>query len=227
MDGSLKTQRQLAAQTSGGISSDPVYEAFERVLTQLDLKGDILDFGAGTGNLTRRLQGLDRFSSITAIDLIQHSPKIDDSIKWIAGDLNYPIDIPAQTFDAIVSAEVIEHLENPRAVAREWFRLLRPGGTLVFSTPNNESWRALLAVIFQGHFVLFGDTSYPAHITPLLRKDVERILKEAGFYTPKFVFTDVGGIPKFPTLNWQTISGGVLKGIRFSDNFLAIAQKPA
>ncbi|MBD3563240.1 hypothetical protein H6S82_31035, partial [Planktothrix sp. FACHB-1355] len=68
MDGSLETQHQLAAQTSGGISSDPVYAAFERVLIQLDLKGDILDFGAGTGNLTRRLQALGRFRSISAID---------------------------------------------------------------------------------------------------------------------------------------------------------------
>lgn len=227
MNQALETQRQLAASTSGGISSDPVYAAFERVLIQLDLKGDILDFGAGTGNLTRRLQALGRFKSISAIDIIQHSPQVDDSIKFLSGDLNYPTDIPAQTFDIIVSAEVIEHLENPRAVAREWFRLLRPGGTLIFSTPNNESWRSLLALVLQGHFVLFGDSSYPAHITPLLRRDVERILKEAGFSAPKFIFTDNGGIPKFPSLHWQTISAGLLKGLRYSDNFLAITQKPA
>lgn len=227
MDGSLETQRQLAAQTSGGISSDPVYAAFERVLIQLDLKGDILDFGAGRGNLTQRLQALRRFRSISAIDIIQHSPQADDCIKFLTGDLNYPTDIPPETFDVIVSAEVIEHLENPRAVAREWFRLLRPGGTLIFSTPNNESWRSLLALLLQGHFVLFGDSSYPAHITPLLRKDVDRILKEAGFSAPKFIFTDIGGIPKFPSLHWQTISAGLLKGLRYSDNFLAITQKPA
>ena len=35
----------------------------------------------------------------------------------------------------MVSAEVIEHLENPRGVAREWFRLLRPGGSVLLSTP--------------------------------------------------------------------------------------------
>jgi 2-polyprenyl-3-methyl-5-hydroxy-6-metoxy-1,4-benzoquinol methylase len=133
--------------------------------------------------------------------------------------------MPDRTFDVIVSAEVIEHLENPRAVAREWFRLLRPGGTLIFSTPNNESWRSLFALLLQGHFVAFSDSCYPAHITALLRKDMERILTEVGFSVPTFVFSNVGGIPKFPTLHWQTVSAGLLKGVRYSDNVLAIAKR--
>jgi 2-polyprenyl-3-methyl-5-hydroxy-6-metoxy-1,4-benzoquinol methylase len=226
MNQALKTQRQVAAENSGGISTDSVYSAFERLLIQLDLKGDILDFGAGTGNLTQRLQKLAHFSSITAIDIIEHSPNADDSLKWIKADLNEPTNLPSQTFDVIVSAEVIEHLENPRAVAREWFRLLRPGGILIFSTPNNESWRALLALLLQGHFVLFGDSSYPAHITALLRKDLDRILREAGFLHPQFLFTDMGSIPKLPQLTWQRISGGLLKGIRYSDSILAVTKKP-
>lgn len=221
----LKAQRQIASAASCGISSDPVYRRFEQVLTQLDLKGDILDFGAGTGNLTHRVQALGRFSSLTAIDLMPRPDGINQSVRWLSWDLNTATDIPAQSFDVIVSAEVIEHLENPRAVAREWFRLLRPGGTLVFSTPNNESWRSLIALLLQGHFVSFGDTCYPAHITALLRKDIERLLTEAGFSVPKFIFTDVGSIPKIPQLHWQTISGGILRGLRYSDNLLALAKR--
>jgi 2-polyprenyl-3-methyl-5-hydroxy-6-metoxy-1,4-benzoquinol methylase len=221
----LSNQRQLASIASNGISTDPVYNAFKQVLIQLDLKGEILDFGAGRGNLTKHLQQLENFS-ITAIDLMLRPPEIDESIKWISWDLNNALDIPDSSFDVIISAEVIEHLENPRAVVREWCRLLRPGGTLIFSTPNNESWRSLIALILQGHFVYFGDTSYPAHITALLRKDIERILVEAGFTDVNFFFTNIGTIPKFPSLHWQTISAGLLKGIRYSDNLLAIANKP-
>lgn len=221
----LHNQRHLASVASSGISGEPVYRTFEQLLTQLDLKGDILDFGAGTGNLSGRLVGLGRFNSITAVDLMQRPDGIDESIKWMAWDLNNAIAISDHSFDVIVSAEVIEHLENPRAVAREWFRLLRPGGTLIFSTPNNESWRSLVALVLRGHFVGFSDTCYPAHITALLRKDIERILREAGFSGTKFVFTNVGGIPKIPQLQWQTLSGGLLKGLRYSDNLLAIAHK--
>ncbi|MEQ8752648.1 MAG: methyltransferase domain-containing protein [Coleofasciculus sp. G1-WW12-02] len=221
----LKTKRKLASEASKGISSDPIYRTFEQTLIRLNLKGDLLDFGAGTGNLTRHIQALDRFHSITAIDIMPRPVEIDDSVTWLSWDLNDSIDIPDQTFDVIVSAEVIEHLENPRAVTREWFRLLRPGGTLVFSTPNNESWRSLLALLLQGHFVAFGDTCYPAHITALLRKDIQRILNETGFSQLEFVFTNVGGVPKIPQLHWQMVSGGLLKGIRYSDNLLGIAQK--
>ncbi len=52
---------------------------------------------------------------------------IDKLVKWISRDLNNAINIANDSFDVIVSLEIIEHLENPRATAREWFRLLRPG----------------------------------------------------------------------------------------------------
>ncbi len=38
--------------------------------------------------------------------------------------------------------EVIASLENPRAVFREFARLLRPNGVLLLTMPNQESLRA-------------------------------------------------------------------------------------
>jgi len=222
----LKFNRLKAAEASGGISNNVIYSMFERILIQIDAKGDILDFGAGAGNLTKRLQKMQRFSAITAADLLGRPPGISEQIEWLNCDLNDKIAAPDKSFDVIISAEVIEHLENPRALMREWSRMLRPGGKLVFSTPNNESWRSLLALLWRGHFVVFGDTCYPAHITALLRKDIERILKETAFSAPKFIFTNVGRFPKFPQLTWQSISFGFLKGLRFSDNLMVISQKP-
>jgi 2-polyprenyl-3-methyl-5-hydroxy-6-metoxy-1,4-benzoquinol methylase len=142
-------------------------------------------------------------------------------------DLNKPLSNHDNAFDVVVAAEVIEHLENPRFMIREIFRILRPGGTALITTPNNESWRSLAALLLRGHYASFGDLSYPAHITPLLRKDLTRIFIEAGFPGPQFHFTDQGGIPGKPAVTWQNISLGLLKGMRFSDNLLAVATKPA
>ncbi|MBD1873991.1 methyltransferase domain-containing protein [Nodosilinea sp. FACHB-131] len=221
----LHQHRQQAAEASAGISSGAIYTCFERELLHRSANGSVLDWGSGQGLLTQRLMNLKQFQSITAADIQPRPETIDAAIQWSQADLNNPLNLEAEIFDVIVSAEVIEHLENPRAVAREWSRLLKPGGLLIFSTPNNESWRAILALILQGHFVDFGDSSYPAHITALVRKDITHILNEAGFCSPEFAFTNVGKIPKLPRYQWQSLSLGFLRGLRFSDNILAITHK--
>jgi SAM-dependent methyltransferase len=42
---------------------------------------------------------------------------------------------PANSFDLCTSTEVFEHVEDDRAGFREIFRVLRPGGTFVFTVP--------------------------------------------------------------------------------------------
>src|SRR6266852_2653263 len=132
----LTDHRRLASIASGGTSDEPVYAAFLRLILTYDLGGAVLDYGAGAGVLTERLLSLGRFTSITGVDLMTRPTGMPQDVNWVSCDIN-------------------EHLENPRAVIREWFRLLKSGGTLALSTPNNESWRALIALIFRGHFVSF------------------------------------------------------------------------
>ena len=224
-DYTLKEHRLHAAEASGGISSDIIYNRIIEVIHGLDLRGKALDFGAGTGNLTRLLLKLGRFDQIAGADILARPEQLPPDIAWHCLDLNEGESVPPSSFDTVISAEVIEHLENPREVAREWCRILKPGGTLVMSTPNNESIRALVSLLVRGHYVAFDDSSYPAHITALLRKDLVRILTEAGFSQVRFEFTNTGGIPKMPLVSWQQISFGLLKGCKFSDNLIAIASK--
>jgi len=222
----LASRRAIAAQASGGTSGNAIYAAVLRAVNEFDLRDQVLDFGSGTGYLTQQLLGTRRFATVTGADLMPRPASLDKDIAWISGDLNEPLSYDAASFDVIISAEVIEHLENPRFVAREMFRLLRPGGAVLLSTPNNESWRSLLSLVVRNRHVAFGDGSYPAHITPLLRIDLERILAEAGFSGITFRYTNEGGIPGYPTVSWQRVSAGLLTGVRFSDNLLVFARKP-
>jgi 2-polyprenyl-3-methyl-5-hydroxy-6-metoxy-1,4-benzoquinol methylase len=220
----LLMQRTRAAEMSKGIGPSVVYEAIERVIASTGLRGTVLDYGAGAGDLTRRLVALKHFDSVSAADIMSKPCNLENVI-WIEQDLNEPIRGCDSAFDVVIAAEVIEHLENPRFTVREICRMLRPGGTAIVTTPNNESWRSLLALLFRGHYAGFGELSYPAHITALLRKDLVRIFGESKLSIPVFYFTDRGGIPGKPHVSWQKISFGLLRGLRFSDNLVAVVTK--
>ncbi|HMK29817.1 MAG TPA: methyltransferase domain-containing protein [Terriglobales bacterium] len=225
-DLALLDHRIAAAHASGGTSDGFIYRMIARSIRNNDLRGSVLDFGAGKGDLTRLLLEAGRFSQVAAADLMESPADLKPSVRWMVADLNHPLPCASESFDVIVAAEVIEHLENPRSVSRELFRLLRPGGSLILTTPNNESWRALISLIVRGHFVAFNDGSYPAHITALLRTDLLRILTEVGFAAPAFDYSHHGGVPGLPIVAWQSFSMGILRGLRFSDNLLALARKP-
>ena len=51
----------------------------------------------------------------------------------------------AQTFDLITANMVFEHVADPRQVLREVRRILKPGGRLVFHTPNLHNYLVALA----------------------------------------------------------------------------------
>lgn len=222
----LLQSRHEASRMTRGISTAPIYDHFCRMVASVPTRGALLDFGSGSGQLLEELHSLGSFETLAGADLMERPRRLAGDVVWSSCDLNQPLPYQDGNFDVIVSSEVIEHLENPRAVTREWSRLLRPGGTLILSTPNCESWRSILSLMFQGHFAAFNDLNYPAHVTALVRKDIQRILGEAGFTDISFSFVDSGCIPKLRGITWQQVSGGLLRGRRFSDNIVARARKP-
>ena len=221
----LHSFHRAAAAKSGGIASMPIYATIESTLIELKAHGRLLDFGAGKGQFTRRLHASGRFSSVDAIDILDRPIDLPSPIVWQTSDLNSPSAYADCSFDVIVASEVIEHLENPRAVVREWKRLLKPKGLVVMSTPNNENIRSFISLWFRGNFWAFSDSSYPAHITALTRQDISRVFLEAGLRVLGFWFTDNGHVPGITRYTWQQLSFGFLRGLRFSDNVVAAARK--
>jgi SAM-dependent methyltransferase len=59
---------------------------------------------------------------------------------------------PNQTFDAVISTEGIEHLENHYSFLREVNRILKPGGVLVLTTPNITALRSRVRFFGSGFF---------------------------------------------------------------------------
>jgi 2-polyprenyl-3-methyl-5-hydroxy-6-metoxy-1,4-benzoquinol methylase len=222
---SLLERRVFAAHASRGTSGDAIYDAALATARAMNLTGQVLEFGAGTGTLIGRLVAEGCAGTLTGADLLPRPAEIPNEIEWIQADLNARLPCPDASFDTIISTEVIEHLENPRAVFRELARLLRPGGQLLLTTPNQESIRSLASLIVRGHHVAFLDESYPAHLTALVRRDLERLCLEAGFEPPRFSYTDSGAVPKWTSVTWQSVSLGLLRGRLFSDNLVVVTRR--
>jgi len=220
----LLERRMHAALASRGTSGDAIYNAARAMAHTMRLTGRVLEFGAGTGTLVGQLVADDCACTFTAADLLPRPAGLPSGVEWIQADLNAPLPCSDACFDAIISTEVIEHLENPRAVFREFARLLRPGGRLLLTTPNQESIRSLASLVVRGHHVAFLDESYPAHLTALVRKDLERLCLETGFERPVFSYTDNGAVPKWTSVTWQALSFGRLRGRWFSDNLVAVTK---
>jgi SAM-dependent methyltransferase len=77
-------------------------------------------------------------------------------------------------FDAIVMADVIEHLDDPPAAVDRCLQLLSPGGVLVVVTPDPASRMARLAGARWWGFL-------PAHTFLLPRATLRQVLEERGF----------------------------------------------
>ena len=51
----------------------------------------------------------------------------------------------SNTFDLVTANMVVEHAEDPRSLLRDVQRVLRPGGTFIFHTPNAFGYVVMLA----------------------------------------------------------------------------------
>ena len=112
---------------------------------------EILNAGAGLGSFTALLEG--RGFSVTSSDVSE--PALDHLSERVDGpvvraDLT-ELPFPAQSFDAVVLGEVLEHVEDDRAALAEVHRVLRPGGTLALSVPANPAWFGP-SDVWAGHF---------------------------------------------------------------------------
>jgi SAM-dependent methyltransferase len=131
-------RRELeAVLRSGNVAAAPSSRAAENAAGAP--RPHVLDAGCGTGGLILRLRTDHpewKFSGIDfmplACDLARKrcGPEVDIRVASIT-------DIPFadQSFDAVVSADVVCQLENPEVAAAEFFRVLRPGGIVAINVP--------------------------------------------------------------------------------------------
>ncbi len=220
----LEQWRIKAAEKSGGTSSPEVKEFVLKLISSLKDVEKVLDFGAGRGELLEILLKTHPEWELTGTDILPRPEFLSRDVAWHQQDLNIPW-VPEKLFDLAICSEVIEHLENPRQLMRDLATLVRPGGWLILTMPNQESYRSLLSLWLRGNHVSFIGDCYPAHITALLAEDLKRISAETGFENPQIHFSGSGVLPKLTSISWQQVSFGLFRSKRFSDGVGMLARR--
>jgi SAM-dependent methyltransferase len=195
MTGPADTGVADRARLSLGRSHQRIYEIVAEVLGARGAGGVLADVGCGTGDLWLALRG--RFRACIGVDAVRYEG-LPAEVEFHAADLDAGLPLPDASVDAAAAVEVIEHLENPRAFVRELARVVRPGGWVVVTTPNQLSALSLLTLVVKGRFSAFQDGSYPAHRTALLEIDLRRIMSECGLGEIAVAFTRLGRLPLSP-----------------------------
>jgi ubiquinone/menaquinone biosynthesis C-methylase UbiE len=99
----------------------------------------VLDAACGTGYGSAELARV--ATRVVGVDLDEQAVEYarsrygGDNIEFESMDVT-ALRFADESFDAVVSFEAIEHLEDGAAFLREVVRVLRPSGTFIVSTPN-------------------------------------------------------------------------------------------
>jgi SAM-dependent methyltransferase len=162
---------------------------FQRNLERLSPRGRLLDVGCGGGDRLVRMraqgwnvEGVEFDSRAVEVGRAEHGLTIHAGSLSGAG-------LPADHYDVVSLAHVIEHVHDPIALLRECRRVLRPGGKLMVVTPNADSY---------GHRTFGKDWVHldpPRHLQLFSAPALRQVSQRAGFDAPAVTFLFGMNIP--------------------------------
>lgn len=166
--------------------------------------GKLLDIGCGVGTITTEFKQYNY--ELYGADISEESIKIAQSrgINAVALDIDeQSLPFKENFFDVIFCGEMIEHILDPDHLLDEIYRVLKPGGIAVITTPNLASYFNRIALLFgfqpyltgtglkhnTGKF--FGDKAPCPHLMVFTLKALKQLLELHGFKTESIIGTDI------------------------------------
>jgi ubiquinone/menaquinone biosynthesis C-methylase UbiE len=145
-------------------------------------KQTVLDLGTGTGRYAIRLA--EQGARVVALDQSRAMLAIAEgaaaqagvSIQFMQQSLDTPLPLDSYTFDLLIAALVLSHVEPLEAVLREAYRVLRPGGHFLVT----DFHPAAIAHGWRTQFTQ-SDTTYLLPTAQHTREHYLKALQGAGF----------------------------------------------
>ena len=165
----------------------------------------LLDAGCGrTVPVLRKYLG--RAGRLIGVELVDFTD-VPPGIEAHKADLGR-IPLPDSCVDVIMSRSVFEHLANPESVYREFRRLLKPGGIVIFLTANMWDYGTLVARLVPNRFHAAivkrvegrsEEDTFPTAYKTNTRADVVRLAQAAGLRVRSFDY--LGQYPNYLMFN--------------------------
>ncbi len=154
----------------------------------LDKSYRMLEVGSGLGSflMAVRKTGVDCYgiepNEHGAMVAVKRMPGLKERIGiGVAEHLPYS----NESFDIVVSFQVLEHTQSPARALKESTRVLRKGGFLYFVVPNYNSF-------WEGHYGLYWLPLFPKRLAKLyvrLRRRDPQFLDSIQYVTPRMIST--------------------------------------
>lgn len=218
---------ELAIKNHFGQDTDPAYVqanlghalryfyALKYIIEHEIYKGNIFEAG-GKGVFTSIIK-----SCLKDVDIFSYE-----------GDLRQPIPMDEAGFDAVLCMEVVEHItdeknyhemrfEGVKTCMQSFFRILKPGGQLLLTTPNAISALSLHHLIYASH-----PMTYPIHVREYTPKEIQDIAELIGFQTRIITTENVFTSPEVLKTAYEIFNKNGFPIQNRGDDIIAIFTKP-
>lgn len=143
----------------------------------------VLELGTGPGTVTRILHA--KGCKVTGVEmdpdtLATCAPFCERTLQANLEDPLWASPLAGETFDAIICADVLEHLRDPRPLLNQLHGFLKPGGSVLMSLPN-ASHLTVVASLLGGRFPYQKNGLLDhTHLKFYGREDLDTLLRECG-----------------------------------------------
>jgi 2-polyprenyl-3-methyl-5-hydroxy-6-metoxy-1,4-benzoquinol methylase len=195
-----------------------------KLLALVGHPGRVLDVGCSSGYLSERLQA--QGASVVGLEMDEraaaYARRFCEAVH--VGDVE-TMDLPFEpgSFDAILCGDLLEHLRDPEAFLTRVRPLLRPGGSLVLSTPNVANWSIRLSLLFGRFRYTERGILDRTHTHLFTRKTLLETLEASGYRVAKLDFTVP--VPLLSTPRVEAVAHGIgrLRPSLFAFQFVVAA----
>ena len=143
----------------------------------------VLELGTGPGTVTRILHA--KGCKVTGVEmdpetLATCAPFCERTLQANLEDPQWAAPLAGERFDAIICADVLEHLHNPRPLLNQLHGFLKPDGSILMSLPN-ASHLTVVASLLGGRFPYQQNGLLDhTHLKFYGREDLDALLRECG-----------------------------------------------